>query len=51
MERLLTLVQEGIESVTEAAEELDLTKGAVSKIAKKLRNEGKLGRGPELRLL
>ena len=46
----MTLVQEGVGSVTEAAEEVDLTKGAVSKIAKKLRNEGKLGPGLELRL-
>jgi DNA-binding transcriptional LysR family regulator len=46
----LTPVQEGVGSVTEAAEEVDLTKGAVSKIAKKLRNEGKLGPGLELRL-
>jgi hypothetical protein len=51
MERVLTLVQDGVGSVTETAEELNLTKGAVSKIAKKLRNEGKLGPGPELRLI
>lgn len=46
-ERLLALVRDGVTSVTNAAEELELTKGAVSKLKKKLQNEGRLrpGRG------
>ncbi len=49
-ERLFALVEEGIAHVTEAAEELGVSKGAVSKAAKKLRDEGRLGQGPELKL-
>ena len=47
-ERLLSLVRDGIESVTEAAEELGLTKGAVSKIKKRLTTAGKLLPGSAL---
>jgi len=49
-ERLLVLVKDGITSGTEAAEELGVTKGTVSKAAKRLRDEGILGPGPALRL-
>ena len=47
-QRLLTLVQDGIETVTEAAEELDLSKGTVSKIKKRLIVAGKLLPGQTL---
>ena len=46
-ERLLRLVHDGVGSVKDAAEELQLTRGAVSKLKKKLQKEGRLqpGRG------
>ncbi len=40
--RLLQLVEDGIDTITEAAHELDMTKGAVSKIKKKLQAKGLL---------
>lgn len=43
--RLLNLVREGIDNVSEAAEEMGLTKGAVSKLKKKLQNKGQLQPG------
>jgi len=47
-ERLLTLVKAGVDSVKDAAEELQLTPGAVSKLKKKLQNEGQLETGRKL---
>ncbi len=41
-ERLLQLVESGIDTITDAAHELDMTKGAVSKIKKKLQAKGLL---------
>ncbi len=41
-ERLLGLVEDGIDTITEAAHELAMTKGAVSKIKKKLQAKGLL---------
>ena len=49
-ERLLALVRDGISSVTDAAEELGLTKGAVSKLKKRLVGQGMLTPGRELLL-
>ncbi len=46
----LALVRAGITSVTDAAEELELSKGAVSKLKKKLQAEGKLEPGRKLAL-
>lgn len=50
-DRLLRLVEEGIESVSKAAEELGVTKGQVSKLKKKLQGDGKLASGQVLRLV
>ncbi len=47
-ERLLGLVEDGIDTITEAAHELDMTKGAVSKIKKKLQAKGFLVEGRKL---
>ncbi len=47
-ERLLGLVEHGIDTITEAAHELDMTKGAVSKIKKKLQAKGLLVEGRKL---
>ncbi len=47
-ERLLQLVEDGIDTITEAAHELDMTKGAVSKIKKKLQAKGLLVEGRKL---
>ncbi len=47
-ERLLGLVEDGIDTITEAAHELDMTKGAVSKIKKKLQAKGLLVKGRKL---
>ncbi len=47
-ERLLGLVEDGIDTITEAAHELDMTKGAVSKIKKKLQAKGLLIEGRKL---
>ncbi len=47
-ERLLGLVENGIDTITEAAHELDITKGAVSKIKKKLQAKGLLIEGRKL---
>ncbi len=47
-ERLLRLVRDGIETVSEAAEELDLTRGTVSKLKKKLIGKGLLVAGTAL---
>ncbi len=47
-ERLLGLVEDGIDTVTEAAHELNMTKGAVSKIKKKLQAKGLLIEGRKL---
>ncbi len=41
-ERLLQLVEDGVGTIAEAAHELDMTKGAVSKIKKKLQAKGLL---------
>ncbi len=46
--RLLQLVGSGISTVIEAAHELDMTKGAVSKIKKKLQAKGFLVEGRKL---
>ena len=47
-ERLLQLVEDGIDTITDAAHELDMTKGAVSKIKKKLQAKGLLVEGRKL---
>ncbi len=47
-ERLLRLVEDGIDTITEAAHELAMTKGAVSKIKKKLQAKGFLVEGRKL---
>ena len=47
-ERLLGLVEDGIDTITEAAHELDMTKGAVSKIKKRLQAKGLLIEGRKL---
>ncbi len=47
-ERLLGLVEDGIDTITEAAHELDMTKGTVSKIKKKLQAKGLLVEGRKL---
>lgn len=49
-ERLLALIAEGIDNVTDAAEELGISKGMVSRIKKKLQDDGKLLPGRELRI-
>ncbi len=46
--RLLQLVEDGIDTITEAAHELDMTQGAVSKIKKKLQAKGLLVEGRKL---
>ncbi len=46
--RLLQLVENGIDTITDAAHELDMTKGAVSKIKKKLQAKGLLVEGRKL---
>ncbi len=46
--RLLQLVEDGIDTITVAAHELDMTKGAVSKIKKKLQAKGLLVEGRKL---
>ncbi len=46
--RLLQLVEDGIDTITDAAHELDMTKGAVSKIKKKLQAKGPLVDGRKL---
>ncbi len=47
-ERLMGLVEDGIDTITDAAHELDMTKGAVSKIKKKLQAKGLLIEGRKL---
>jgi len=47
-ERLLGLVEGGIDTITEAAHELAMTKGAVSKIKKRLQVKGFLVEGRKL---
>ena len=47
-DRLLALVYDGIDSVKDAAVELDLTPGAISKIKKRLQKKGKLAPGTAL---
>ncbi len=49
-ERLLNLVRDGIDNVSEAAEELNVTKGTVSKLKKKLQGKGILMPGKRLGL-
>ena len=49
-ERLLRLVEAGVGSVKDAAEELQLTPGAVSKLKKQLQKEGRLKPGRSLAL-
>ena len=49
-QRLIALVRAGIASGRDAAEELELTPGAVSKLKRKLQNEGKLKPGRKLAL-
>ncbi len=46
--RLLQLVEDGVGTIAEAAHELDMTKGAVSKIKKKLQAKGLLVDGRKL---
>ncbi len=46
--RLLQLVEDGIDTITDAAHELDMTTGAVSKIKKKLQAKGLLVEGRKL---
>ena len=46
--RLLQLVESGIRTITVAAHELDVTKGAVSKIKKKLQAKDLLVEGRKL---
>lgn len=46
--RLLNLVRDGIDSVTDAAEELGISKGQISKLKKKLREEGLLKAGVKM---
>jgi putative DNA primase/helicase len=47
-QRLLNLIREGVDNVTDASVELDLTKGAVSKLKKKLVTSGDLKPGVKL---
>jgi putative DNA primase/helicase len=47
-QRLLNLIRDGVDNVTDAAVELDLTKGAVSKLKKKLVTNGDLKPGAKL---
>ncbi len=47
-ERLLQLVEDGIDTITAAAHELAMTKGAVSKIKKKLQAKVLLVEGRKL---
>lgn len=47
-QRLLALVRDGVETVSEASEELGLSKGTVSKIKKRLISAGKLQPGQTL---
>ena len=47
-ERLLGLVEDGIDTITEAAHELGMTKEAVSKIKKRLQVKGFLVEGRKL---
>ncbi len=47
-ERLLELVEDGIDTITDAAHKLDMTTGAVSKIKKKLQAKGLLVAGRKL---
>ncbi len=46
--RLLQLVEDGVGTIAEAAHELDMTKGAVSKIKKKLQAKGLLNEARKL---
>ncbi len=46
--RLLQLVENGVGTIAEAAHELDMTKGAVSRIKKKLQAKGLLVEGRKL---
>ncbi len=46
--RLLQLVENGVGTIAEAAHDLDMTKGAVSKIKKKLQAKGFLIEGRKL---
>ena len=46
--RLLNLVRDGIDSVTDAADELGISKGQISKLKKKLREEGLLKSGVKM---
>ena len=48
-ERLYQLAQDGIEHVSEAAEELGLSKGQVSKLKKRLQDKGMLEPGRDLK--
>ena len=50
-DRLLQLVREGIEHVSEAAEEMGLSKGQVSKLKKRLQDKGVLEPGRDLKLV
>ena len=47
-ERLLGLVEDGIDTITDAAHKMDMTKGAVSKIKKRLQAKGLLIEGRKL---
>ena len=49
-DRLLVLVRDGIESVTEAAEEMDMRKGTISKAKKRLQKKGILQPGMLLKM-
>ncbi len=49
-ERLLALVRDGVTNSVDAAEELGLTRGAVSKLKMKLQEDGKLKPGRKLAL-
>ncbi len=49
-ERLIKLVRDGIENVSEAAIELDMTPGAVSKIKKRLISQGRMKNSRKLAL-
>ncbi len=49
-DRLLALIDEGVDNVTDAADELGVTKGLISRMKKKLQDEGKLFPGKELKI-
>lgn len=50
-DRLLRLTAEGIETVSDAAEELGVSRGLVSRLKTELQREGRLAPGKELRII